>query len=260
MTATGEAAAMHLIAAIQAPRVASPVTLQATAARRRPCPVRGREPEEQFEVVAHVGELGGQVLWFVHCADEDEAALEDGEDVVGEGGQVYGQGGRMHSGRGFELLEQPLAPVADGVGDQVARAVAGELVLVDERNEQAARLGGGKLRGDLFELPDEGDELLRRVVGLGLGLGDELLEQALIGRGVALEQGEPELVLGGEVVEETSLAGRCPGDHGVDARGGKATLEHESLGDVENPLAIGGSVTGHGNQHSEIADRLVCLI
>jgi hypothetical protein len=89
MTATGEAAAMHLIAAIQAPRVASPVTLQATAARRRPCPVRGREPEEQFEVVAD------KVLWFVQCADEDEAALEDGEVVVGEGGQVYGQGGRM---------------------------------------------------------------------------------------------------------------------------------------------------------------------
>ena len=155
-------------------------------------------------------------------------------------------GGRMQAGRGFELLEQPLAPVADGVGDQVARAVAGELALVDEGNEQAARLGGGKLRGDLFELPDEGDELLRRVVGLGLGLGHELLEQALVGGGVALEQSEPELVLGAEVVEEASLAGRCPRDHGVDARGGKAALEHESLGDIENPFAIGGPVAGHG--------------
>ena len=67
-----------------------------------------------------MGELGGQVLRFVHRAGEDEAALEDGEDVVGEGGQVDGGGGRMQPGRGFELLEQPLSPVADGVGDQVA--------------------------------------------------------------------------------------------------------------------------------------------
>ena len=63
----------------------------------------GGEPEEQFEVVAYVGELGGQVARFVHRAGEDEAALEDGEDLVGEGGQVDGDGGRMQSGGGFEL-------------------------------------------------------------------------------------------------------------------------------------------------------------
>jgi hypothetical protein len=49
----------------------------------------GESPKSEFEVVAD------KVLWFVQCADEDEAALEDGEVVVGEGGQVYGQGGRM---------------------------------------------------------------------------------------------------------------------------------------------------------------------
>jgi hypothetical protein len=52
-----------------------------------------------------MGELGGQVGGFVLRAGEDEAAFEDGEDVVGEGGQVDGGGGRMHARRGFELLE-----------------------------------------------------------------------------------------------------------------------------------------------------------
>lgn len=133
-------------------------------------PLLGREPEEQFEVVAHVGELGGQVGRFVHRAGEDESALEDGEDVVGEGRKLDGGSGRMHAGGGFELVEQPLSPLADRADDHVAGAVAGELALVDEGDEQAARLGGGKLGGDLLEVPDERDELLRRIVGLGLGL------------------------------------------------------------------------------------------
>jgi hypothetical protein len=55
----------------------------------------GGDTEEQFEVVAHVRELGGQVEGFVHRAGEDEAALEDGEDVVGERWQVDLDGGRM---------------------------------------------------------------------------------------------------------------------------------------------------------------------
>ena len=156
-----------------------------------------------------------------------------------------GVAGGCSPGRGFELLEQPLSPVADGVGDQVAGAVAGELALIDEGDEQAARLGGGELGGDLLEMPDERDELLGRVVGLGLGGGHELLEQALVGRGVPLEQGKPELVLGTKVVEEASLAGRRLGDHGVDARGGESTLEHESLGGIEDPFAVCGSVASH---------------
>ena len=159
--------------------------------------------------------------------------------------QVDGGGGRMRPGRGFELLEQPLSPLADGVGDQIAEAVAGELALIDEGNEQAARLGGGELGGDLLEAPDEGDELLGRVLGLGLGGGHELLEQALVGRGVPLEQSKPKLVFGMKVMEEASLAGRRLRDHGVDARGSKTTLEHESLGGIEDPFAVCGPVTSH---------------
>lgn len=129
----------------------------------------------------------------------------------------------MHAGRGFEFLEQPLSPVANGAGDHVV-AGGGELAFVDEGDEQAARLGGGELGGDLLETPEERDELFGRVLALGLGRVHEVLEQALVGRGVPLEQGKPERALGAKVVEAAPLAGRRLGDHGVDARRGGTCL------------------------------------
>jgi hypothetical protein len=158
----------------------------------------------------------------------------------------------MQPGRGIELLEQPLSPLADGLGDQIAEAVAGELALIDERNEQAARLGGRELSGDLLEAPDEGDELLGRVVGGRLGGGHEPVQGACVGLRVALQQGPPEGVLGREVVEEGPLRGPGGGQHGIDAGRREAALEDETLGCLEQPLAGGGAVAWHENHDSTL--------
>ena len=239
---------------------------------RRPAPSRScsnvtgaggllrRESEEQLEVVAQVGELRAQVSGVVHGAGEDESAFERGEDLVGEGGQVDRDGRRMQLGGCFELLQQPGPPVADRGGDEVVVAVAGELALVDERDEQATRLGGGELVGGLLEVAHEGDELFGWVVALGLGGGHEVVEHALVGGGVALEEGASEVVLGREVVKERALRGRRLREDRVDAGRGEAALEHDSLRGVEDSLARGGSVAGHARQPSRVADRLVCLL
>jgi hypothetical protein len=107
---------------------------------------------------------------------------------------------------------------------------------------------------------NEGYDLFGWVVALGLGDGHEVLEHALVGGGVALEQGTAEVVLRREVMKERAFGGRRLGEYRVDAGGGEAAIEHDSLGGVEDSLARGGSVTGHWSDASRLADQLVCLI
>jgi len=61
----------------------------------------------------------------------------------------------------------PLPREMGGAAEGRLRASPGELALIDEGDEQAARLGRGELGGHLLETADERDELLGRVVGLG---------------------------------------------------------------------------------------------
>ena len=111
----------------------------------------------------------------------------------------------MRPGGCLELVQQPSSPVLDRPGDGVVFAVAGELALVDEGDEETPRLGGGEVGGGVLEVPDEGHELFGRVVALGLGVGQGVVEHGLVRGGVALDKRASELVLGGEVVKERAL-------------------------------------------------------
>jgi hypothetical protein len=95
-----------------------------------------RELEQQLEVVPQMGEVCGQMFRVVQGAGEYESASERGEDLVGEGVQVDRDSSRMYPRGCFELLQQPGSPVADRRGDEVVFAVAGEVVLVDEGDEE----------------------------------------------------------------------------------------------------------------------------
>jgi hypothetical protein len=68
---------------------------------------------------------------------------------------------------------------------------------LDERDEETAGLRMRELVGGVLEAADEYDELLRGIVGLGLGERHEVIEHALVGGGVALQKRAPQLVLGG---------------------------------------------------------------
>jgi len=79
------------------------------------------------------------------------------------------------------------------------------------------------------------------------------------GGGVALQEPAPEVVLRREVVEERALGGRRRREDRVDARGGEAALEDDSLRGVEDPFAGCCPIAGHGWEGSKVANQLVCL-
>ena len=104
---------------------------------------------------------------------------------------------------------------------------------------------GGELVGGLLEMPDEGDELFGRVFGFGLGAAMNSSSMRLSAAAYRASRASPSSFLDGKWWKNPPLlAGACR-DHGVDARRGKPALEHESLGGIENPFAVCGSVTGH---------------
>jgi hypothetical protein len=179
-------------------------------------------------------ELRGEKARIAHRAGEDERALEGGEDLVGEGGQIDGRGRRMHGHGRLELLQEPGPPEANRGADDVRGRVAAELALVDEGDEEAARLLSGELAHAVLELVEECHELLRGVVAPGLGDGHEVVQDAHVGGGVSLDERAAELGLRPEVVEERALRHGRLREHGVDARRGEATLEHDSLRGIED--------------------------
>ena len=127
----------------------------------------------------------------------------------------------------------------------VVGAVAEELVLVDVRDVEAARLHAGELVGGLLEEPDERDELFGRVVGLGFGAHHEVVEQAIVGGGVSVDEGAPSSLLDGKWWKNAPFVAAGVREDGVDAGRGEASIEIDALGAVEDALAGGGSVAGH---------------
>ena len=212
--------------------------------------------------MAHVSELGGQVVRFTDRAGEDEAALEHGEDVVREGGEVYGGGGGRSraAASSFSSSRSRHSRMESAITSR--GAVAGELALVDEGDEQAARLGGAAARRRPAR--SARTKLTSCSAGSSVSASAAAMNSSSRRPSAAAyrsSSASPSSFLERKMVARSFLAGRRRRNHGVDARGGKAALEHESLG--RHRGSVRGLRSRHGasvDERSKVADRPVCLI
>ena len=145
-------------------------------------------------------------MWVGSPVDDTaRTRLRTCEDVVGEilgvdrGGSRVGRHGLAHLGG------EALAPGLDRGDDRGGGAVVDELALGEQRHVEAVRLRFEQRVALQLERADEVHELLGRVVGGGLGVGETGLEVGDVACGVALDERGGEGLLGGEVVEERAL-------------------------------------------------------
>ena len=186
-------------------------------------------------------------------AAQEERAFEGHEDMIGEGVGVA-DGDAAALGSSVEEAGDLVSPDLDGVGDQVRSAVGDQLLLGEDRDVEAAALGGHELVCGVFEAAHEGDDSLGRVLDLG-GLLQRPAQLADVGRDIAFRQRPGEVELGVEVVEERALGRAHPLEDLVERGGREAVLDDQVLRGVEDPLAVDGPVFWH---KSVVPDWIVC--